>query len=134
MQQNLFMKFLANIKDSRTDKFKNVTPKRELMKWRTTDNHKDCSIFVMRHMETFMGGPIKSWDCGLQTPKDVQKKQLNNLRYKYVTKILLSDINLKKKWVLDQAIDFAKLSKEKRDEIKLLAEKNKEERLSIMIN
>ncbi|KAL8224186.1 hypothetical protein R6Q57_019661 [Mikania cordata] len=36
--------------------------------WATTKNFVDCGIFVMRHMEMYMGNHMRAWDCGF--PKD----------------------------------------------------------------
>ncbi|KAL8227417.1 hypothetical protein R6Q59_000098 [Mikania micrantha] len=36
--------------------------------WATTNNFVDCGVFVMRHMEMYMGNHTRAWDCGF--PKD----------------------------------------------------------------
>ena len=71
------------------------------MSWQTVHNGADCGIFTMQHMETYKGKPVKDWNCGLSNecdekgePLRKQKRQLNELRRKYVAKILLSDINV----------------------------------------
>jgi hypothetical protein len=64
------------------------------MPWRTSENKIDCGIFAMRHMETYTGEA--TWDCAIvneSKDNDNQKTQLEELRQKYLTKILLSDIN-----------------------------------------
>ncbi|KAL8245085.1 hypothetical protein R6Q59_011343 [Mikania micrantha] len=73
------------------------------MRWRTQFNHVDCGVFIMRHMETYRGNGLLYWDCGLCNEDEVnnaQKNQLNDLRRKYTTKIILHDINSRKLWVL----------------------------------
>ncbi|GJV77623.1 hypothetical protein Tco_1509207 [Tanacetum coccineum] len=35
------------------------------LKWKTKANVKDCGIFTMLHMESYMGQTAKTWDCGL---------------------------------------------------------------------
>ncbi|KAL3618811.1 hypothetical protein CASFOL_037334 [Castilleja foliolosa] len=35
------------------------------MHWRDENNRVDCGVYAMRHMETYMGGSLKSWRCGL---------------------------------------------------------------------
>ncbi|KAL4591985.1 hypothetical protein LXL04_004962 [Taraxacum kok-saghyz] len=67
----------------------------------TKKNKVDCGVFVMRHMKTYKGEHMDKWDARLEI-KDggSQQEQLNELRRKYVTKMLLSDMNLKKDLVV----------------------------------
>ncbi|GJU63068.1 C2 calcium-dependent membrane-targeting protein [Tanacetum coccineum] len=57
---------------------------------------KDCGIFVMRHMETYMGNELGKWKCGLDVECKKQNTQLGRLRNKYAAKLLLSDCNIYK--------------------------------------
>ncbi|KAC9644535.1 hypothetical protein R6Q59_008888 [Mikania micrantha] len=41
--------------------------------WATTKNFVDCGIFVMRHMEMYMGNHTRAWDCGFM--KDERAKR-----------------------------------------------------------
>ncbi|KAL8226975.1 hypothetical protein R6Q57_016807 [Mikania cordata] len=68
----------------------------------------------MRHMETYMGGGLKKWKTGLNTESDAQRRQLNQLRFKYLCKILLSSINIVKDDVLVQARDHDSLDQKKK--------------------
>lgn len=61
------------------------------MRWRTTSNGADCGVFAMRHMETYYGK--KHWRCNLHTEGPEQESRLRRLRFKYLSKILLSDTN-----------------------------------------
>ena len=130
MQQKLFIDSLKNIDDGRANKLAKVKPKREKMRWRTLGNHVDCSVFMMRHMETFMGGNVSKRECGLAEEGKEQHTQLENLRYKYLAKMLLSEINEKKEWVTMKMNDFARLPAEKQNEIPEHAKKTKENRLN----
>ncbi|MFS8024994.1 hypothetical protein Hanom_Chr16g01469831 [Helianthus anomalus] len=68
---------------------------RQKMDWRTTSNVVDCGIFAMRHMETYMG-VIADWRSGFvkeDAPNQLQQRQLNEMRAKYVVKILLHSEN-----------------------------------------
>ncbi|MFS8025556.1 hypothetical protein Hanom_Chr16g01476441 [Helianthus anomalus] len=68
---------------------------RQKMEWRTQYNLIDSVIFTMRHMETYMG-QLSGWACGLPDENalyNLQNKQLNDLRIKYITKILLHNLN-----------------------------------------
>ena len=78
------------------------------MKWKTINNLVDCGIFVMCHMDTYDGQPVTSWECGLSPEfgKGNQQDQLNNLRYKYATKILCDETNIRKGDVDDWAEEF----------------------------
>ncbi|KAL8210949.1 hypothetical protein R6Q57_005386 [Mikania cordata] len=73
------------------------------MPWRTSHNHVDCGVFLMRHMETFQGNDKKKYDAGFALEEDkLQKKQLVGLRRKYAAKILLHDVNEAKSVVLTE--------------------------------
>ncbi|PWA65992.1 ulp1 protease family, C-terminal catalytic domain-containing protein [Artemisia annua] len=64
---------------------------------RTMRNFVDCGIFTMRHMETYREGKA-------------QQFLLNDLRHKYVAKILLCDINMKKEEVESEREAYKSLS------------------------
>ncbi|KAL1541069.1 hypothetical protein AAHA92_25333 [Salvia divinorum] len=50
------------------------------MNWRTKDNVEDCGVFLMRHMESYMGQRLQDWKCGLSVRS---KNKLQRLRAKY---------------------------------------------------
>ncbi|GKD42897.1 hypothetical protein Tco_1267542, partial [Tanacetum coccineum] len=64
--------------------------------WQTNRRAKDCGIFLMRHMECYMGSDIGKWKCGLDVEGKKQNTQLGRLRNKYAAKLLLSDCNIYK--------------------------------------
>ena len=75
---------------------------RQKMDWRTTSNVVDCGGFAMRHMETYMGD-IARWRSGLATedaPNQLQQRQLNELRVKYIGKILFYNENENRKLLI----------------------------------
>ena len=37
--------------------------------WQDNTNIHDCGIYVIRHMEAFQGGNVKSWTLGFETNK-----------------------------------------------------------------
>nr|GMD34396.1 uncharacterized protein LOC109168900 [Ipomoea batatas] len=43
-----------------------MQPRRLRMSWLETKNKIDCGVFAMRHMETYVGQSIASWDCGIR--------------------------------------------------------------------
>ncbi|KAJ0765752.1 hypothetical protein HanPI659440_Chr08g0307091 [Helianthus annuus] len=80
------------------------------MAWRTLQNGCDCGVFTMRHMETYKGK--SPWNPGFENEdkKKIQDSQLQFLRYRYLSKIVLSDYNLIRKEVFDKAKEFTKKS------------------------
>lgn len=76
------------------------------MEWRTNNNITDCGVFVMRHMETYMGGGAFCQD--LKKPGIGQSVQIKQLRVKYVAKIILMEINEEKQKILKEAEAYVK--------------------------
>ncbi|KAL4554554.1 hypothetical protein LXL04_039386 [Taraxacum kok-saghyz] len=96
---DFFTRYLKTRKHPKANKFKHVIPYRFFMSWMTKKNKVDCGVFVMRHMETYKGEKMEKWDASLEMECDSLQEQLNKLRWKYVTKMLLSDMNLLKDYV-----------------------------------
>nr|GMD34450.1 uncharacterized protein LOC109175178 [Ipomoea batatas] len=102
--KKFFSMFLGSLKSSyKAEKVKKLKIKRMRMPWRDAHNKVDCGIFLMRHLETFIGQTVDEWDSGLQ--KD-NKTQLNNLRIKYFTALVTSDLNKHKGRNIQQAVEF----------------------------
>ncbi|KAI3814021.1 hypothetical protein L1987_18763 [Smallanthus sonchifolius] len=78
------------------------------MPWQTLENKFDCGVFMMRHMETFKGMTAKDRQCGL-THESEKQHELNDLRRKYVTKMLLHDINTSKEFIISELKDYLKM-------------------------
>ncbi|KAL8245052.1 hypothetical protein R6Q59_011310 [Mikania micrantha] len=87
------------------------TPKNPELPWKTTENGEDCGIFCMRHMKTYMGGGVKGWKCGLLQESEGQRRQLQQLRIKYLCKILTSPVNILKDDIIVQAREHDKSKK-----------------------
>ncbi|KAJ9548710.1 hypothetical protein OSB04_021253 [Centaurea solstitialis] len=121
----VFSNTLKVIKHPRAEKILNAKEQIQKMKW-TTTNDIDCAIFVMRFMETFKGGNVKMWDSGFAKEVDEQKMQIEKLRFKYVAKILLSDINSNKDIVTSEVESFAKQPMEKQLELLQIAKTMKD--------
>ncbi|MFS7921754.1 hypothetical protein Hanom_Chr03g00240601 [Helianthus anomalus] len=75
----------------------------------------------MRHMETFKGTSVREWNCGLSPERDItgevlidQSKELCDLRIKYLSKILLSDINSLRSKMEKEVHEYANLSQHER--------------------
>ncbi|GKC22228.1 hypothetical protein Tco_1024378, partial [Tanacetum coccineum] len=82
-------------------------PKLVEFPWKTTYNSHDCGVFVMRHMETYLGKGNFLKEFKKEGPG--QKVQLNMMRAKYMVKILLMSFNEKKKTLLKQAQAYIKM-------------------------
>ncbi|KAL4574544.1 hypothetical protein LXL04_021377 [Taraxacum kok-saghyz] len=92
----LFELYLASVKHPKRSRMKRVIPAKFEMSWMTKHNYTDCGIFLMRHMETYKGQDVGDWDVNLKDEdedSDDQQVQLDDLRRKYVTKMLTSDLN-----------------------------------------
>jgi len=91
------------------------------MKWRTLNNHDDCGVFLMCHMDTYLGQSQRAWKLDFKTEnekgKDCQRAQLTRLRAKYMyeltrlrakymSKILLHDSNKHRKKIIEYAKSF----------------------------
>ncbi|MFS8018972.1 hypothetical protein Hanom_Chr15g01398391 [Helianthus anomalus] len=70
----------------------------------------------MRHIEYFKGETTKNWNGGLRKESSDQVYDLNDLRLKYLAKILLSDLNTNKEFVLDEVHQFKALDLASRKE------------------
>ncbi|PWA58620.1 ulp1 protease family, C-terminal catalytic domain-containing protein [Artemisia annua] len=110
--RKVLIAYLDQVKNQKVERIRNAKPTRMQMKWRTKNNHVDCGVFLMLHMETYHG--LMNWECGLFSESDKQKRQLNLLRAKYATKILLSELNLIKNKFLKLVQAFEKKSEDER--------------------
>ncbi|KAI3820066.1 hypothetical protein L1987_13922 [Smallanthus sonchifolius] len=90
--KEIFVKYLEHVKHSKTDELNAVKIKKVKIPWATTTNALDCAVFVMRHMERYMGAK-EEFNTGLSTNGPKKKKQLKILRKKYATHILLFECN-----------------------------------------
>ncbi|KAK1351607.1 hypothetical protein POM88_054179 [Heracleum sosnowskyi] len=81
---------------------KNLKPNVLKKNWQTVDNFIDCGIFVMRHMETYMGNAYR-WNSGLPAESVTQRALLDKLRIIYCYMMLTWRGNKKRNSVI-QAI------------------------------
>nr|GMD87443.1 ulp1 protease family, C-terminal catalytic domain-containing protein [Ipomoea batatas] len=96
--------FLSGLKSSyKAKKIQKLKVKRMKMAWRDNRNKIDCGVFLMRHMETFRCQLPELWNCGLQKEN---KDQLNALRVKYLTALVMSDLNEHRAHNIQQAAEF----------------------------
>nr|GLL42403.1 uncharacterized protein LOC109155335 [Ipomoea trifida] len=102
--QKFLSMFLTGLKSTyKSEKIAKLKLKRIKMTWRDNKNKVDCGVFLMRHMETFRGQLPELWDCGLEKEN---KDQLNVLRIKYLTALVMSDVNEHKARNIQAAAEF----------------------------
>nr|GMD38006.1 uncharacterized protein LOC109155335 [Ipomoea batatas] len=102
--QKFLSMFMIGLKSAyKSEKIAKLKLKRMKMSWRDNKNKVDCGVFLMRHMETFRGQLPELWDCGLEKEN---KDQLNVLRIKYLTALVMSDVNEHKVRNIQQAAEF----------------------------
>ncbi|GJY17303.1 hypothetical protein Tco_0388794 [Tanacetum coccineum] len=73
------------------------------LKWQTAKNHVDYRVFMMLHMESYIGDPIAKWDVGLCEESEEQVSLLRRMRFKISTKILLHKFNVHAENMFDLA-------------------------------
>lgn len=102
------------------------------MPWRVSKNYVDCGVFVMRHMETYKGIGIKDFDAGFDKNEKKQITELNDLRAKYIVKILTSNLNDEeiKDYVTNESTKFNKLAVRRKNEIMKKSIKKIKERVA----
>ncbi|KAD6452987.1 hypothetical protein E3N88_07692 [Mikania micrantha] len=71
--------------------------------WATIGNITNCGVFAMRHMEMVRSNCHKAFNCGFSTSQEEQRKQIEALRKKYASRIILSSINKLRMNVIDNA-------------------------------
>nr|GLL27117.1 uncharacterized protein LOC109155335 [Ipomoea trifida] len=102
--QAFLFKFLSGLKSTyKAKKIEKLKVKKMKMAWRDNRNKIDCGVFLMRHMETFRGQLPELCNCGLQKEN---KDQLNALRVKYLTALMMSDLNEHREQNIQQAAEF----------------------------
>ncbi|KAL8228645.1 hypothetical protein R6Q59_000552 [Mikania micrantha] len=112
--RDVFANYLLTQDHQSALKIHHLTPILVDLSWKITNNGVDCGIFSMRHIETYMGGGVKKWKTGLLQECEAQNKQLNWLRFKYLCKILLSNVNFLTEDVLVQARELDSLAQNKK--------------------
>ncbi|KAK1431991.1 hypothetical protein QVD17_08837 [Tagetes erecta] len=101
--KEIFLMYLYHVGHKGCQGIRLAKPVIKKLGWSTKSNVVDCGVFLMRHMETYMGSKLKKWKCGLYDDGPKQEVQINNLRLKYAYKILTSDVNIHKNRVVDVA-------------------------------
>ncbi|KAJ0766760.1 hypothetical protein HanLR1_Chr03g0081251 [Helianthus annuus] len=128
MQKDAFSSYLESASHPAANIIRETVPIRLEMPWRTTRNVIDCGVFLMRHMETYKETSLKKWECGLSKECNnageisyKQRKELDELRYKYVSKIILSDVNQVRLFVEADVARYKRLTEDQRKRLDAVA-------------
>lgn len=68
--------------------------------WQVQKKSPDCGVYLMRHMESYMGDAEIRWESGLLGKQPHDKNAIDRLRYKYMYGMLTSDLNMQKDKVM----------------------------------
>ncbi|KAL8226770.1 hypothetical protein R6Q57_016602 [Mikania cordata] len=101
-QKQIFVEFLERIKHPKIDEIHATQIQKLHIPWATKTNAVDCGIFMMRHMEKFMGRR-EQFNYGFLTNGKKKKCQLNMLRKKFLLHIIMSEVNTVRDVVLEGA-------------------------------
>lgn len=105
LQVDLLSTFLDDKYETElASEIREVIPKMMQMPRHVPNNQVDSVVFTMRHMESYYGQRVASWDAGLQKG-DVS--QLCSLRKYIMRKILMSDTNIHQASNIKRALSFA---------------------------
>ncbi|KAI3780543.1 hypothetical protein L2E82_10527 [Cichorium intybus] len=96
---------------------KKVTPRRVLVPWQETHATQDNGIFLMRHMETYIGLEDNNWTVGLGKQESKRDKRLTNLRILYIVRLAMHEININRSKLQEQVLEFGKIDFATRDSL-----------------
>ncbi|KAL8205670.1 hypothetical protein R6Q57_009221 [Mikania cordata] len=102
-EKHVIVDYIRKWKHPMTEDLKKATIVRPGLKWDTIGNITDSVVFVMRHIEMVRSNCHTSFNCGFSTSPEEQRKQIEALRKKYASRIILTKINKLRKNVLDYA-------------------------------
>ncbi|GJV02157.1 ulp1 protease family, C-terminal catalytic domain-containing protein [Tanacetum coccineum] len=77
--KKLFSRYLKEQNHSSHEAVSKMRPFIPKLKWRTSNNHVDCGVFAMIHMENYVGDAPKNWEFGLCEESDEQLSMLQRL-------------------------------------------------------
>jgi hypothetical protein len=102
------VKFLGAIGDARA--YAMANPNLEVnvleMSCRTRKNKKDCAIFVMRYMETYMGSAKKKYSSGFGRECGAQDTILLRMRTRYLHRLVTFEKNKLKDDIMAKVIHY----------------------------
>lgn len=80
------------------------------LEWATTTNIKDCGVYLMRHMETYVGKKGSDWDIGFSARS---LKIIQILRGRYCCTMIASIYNNQRSAMLQLAHDWMEANMDK---------------------
>nr|GEZ33267.1 hypothetical protein [Tanacetum cinerariifolium] len=92
--QQGFGEYLVRLNHNKAADVLKVEVKRENFYWQTDKKMYDSGVFLMRHMEAYMGNVMSKWEYGLEAEGKNQNTLLGRLRKRYAVTLLLSECNL----------------------------------------
>ncbi|XP_019158047.1 PREDICTED: uncharacterized protein LOC109154777 isoform X2 [Ipomoea nil] len=99
----MLVEFFACIDPARSTMCACLESKRMQMSWRDGKNKVDYGVYVMHHMESYVGQGVARWRCGL-TKGNVA--QLKKLMLRYMKELATSEFNLHKCRNISRAYQF----------------------------
>ncbi|XP_019178818.1 PREDICTED: zinc finger BED domain-containing protein RICESLEEPER 2-like [Ipomoea nil] len=82
--------FFEEISNPRSAACVCVESKQLQMAWRDSKKKIDCGVFLMRHMESYVGQRVAEWECGLVKGDTTT---LHKLRLRYMKEFVISEHN-----------------------------------------
>ena len=89
------------------------------MTWKVEKEGSDCGVYLMRHIELYMGENEGLWDCGFTGKKQTDLLALNNLQIQYMARLMKSEYNKHKSMLEKDAEAYERL-----DPLQILATMN----------
>ncbi|XP_042001592.1 uncharacterized protein LOC121750944 [Salvia splendens] len=91
--KNFFRNYLGNgVNPTMESIVKTLKIRHMTLPWQNDTNKVDCGVYVMRHMETYMGGPVRNWNSGLAKNGT---EAFIKLRAKYTEALFVGETNKK---------------------------------------
>ncbi|GKC65877.1 200 kDa antigen p200 [Tanacetum coccineum] len=92
------------------------------MKWKTEKNKIDSGLYMMMHMELYQGESATNWktDIVQENNRDYEM-QMTNMRKRYITKILIHEMNTKRGLMSGYAKKFSEDNKDE-EKVKKMVE------------
>jgi len=129
IQRNLVSKLLSRSNHPASQLVAKLKPYQFKLNWQTTQNFFDCGVFIMRHMETYMGEEEGRYDCEIPKESAEQKVKLRRLRFRYAARIMTHPINLQAEANMQTALQFMKeYDKDEINQLVVLGLKNRQAR------
>ncbi|KAK9058226.1 hypothetical protein SSX86_023066 [Deinandra increscens subsp. villosa] len=101
--KDMIVRYLEFVGHKRALELKEAKIHRLKITWPTQKNVLDCAIFLMRHMEKFMGGG-EEFEAVFSSNGMTKKKQVKLLRKKYAFQILCGNANKMKDVIRSEAL------------------------------